>query len=110
MFRRAERPRVAALKAGLAAFVVVIVVAAGGGVVGKASVEDGVTPAQLHRAAASAAGAKRELAAIRSSLGAQVDELEQSKMRWRARARRAEALTERWRLRAQRAERRLGGP
>lgn len=110
MFQEAERPRVAVLKAALAALAVVLVVATGGAVVGKASVDEGPTPLELNRAVASGAAARRELAAVKSSVGAHLSELERSKMRWRARARRAEALTKRWRQRAHRAERRMGGP
>jgi len=103
MIRNAERPRVAALLAVLAA----IALAAGGVMIGKASVDgDGPTAAQLQHETFAAAAAKRETASLRTSLETRITALEKSRKAWRTRTQRAEALTKRWRARARRAERR----
>ena len=116
VFRNAERPRVAALRA-LLMLVAAIAIGVGGVLAGKASVDDGAPSAAPNRAAAGAGAgagadagadataAKRELRAVKAGLEAQIARLKKSEASSLSRAERAEKARAAWRARALRAER-----
>lgn len=113
MFKRAERPRVATLLAALAV-IAAIIVAGGGVLLGRSSMGDRPTGAELTRATSAANAARHQLATLKSDLAAlnqdsvaRIIELKTAVRTARGRQKRAAANRNAWRKRARRAERRL---
>lgn len=105
MFRTVERPRVAVLLV-VVAVLIALVLSGLGVMVGKASVDDRPTQAQLKHQTTAATAAQQELATVKTNLTTQVTHLEKSVKSWRSSSKRAKARVKRWRKRAHRAERR----